>query len=68
MVQGYLTSHCPGTGRRTSGAGCGKESVSFCIIGSNHPAVPSGENHDRYLYEQSNTQTVKLCNNIHLPG
>ena len=59
MVQGYPTSHCPGTGRRTTGgARTGKGSFSFRPIHGRCLVIPSGEIHDRYPYDGWNAHTA----------
>ena len=51
MVQGYPTSHRPGTVRRTtSGARTGKGSFSFRPIDVRCLVIPSVEIHDRHPY------------------
>lgn len=55
MVQGYPTSHCPGTGRwTTGGTRIGKGSFSFCPIHGNCLIIPSDKVHDRYSYDRWN--------------
>lgn len=59
MVQGYPTSHCPGTGRRTtSGARTGKGSFCFRPIHGRCLVIPFGEIHDRYPYDWWNAHTA----------
>ena len=58
MVQGYPTSHYPGTGRRiTGGARSGKGSFSFRPIHGWSLVIPSGEIHDRHPYDGWNAHT-----------
>lgn len=59
MVQGYPTSHCPGTCRRTtSGTRTGKGSFSFRPIHWGRLVIPCGEIHDRYPYDRWNAHTA----------
>lgn len=59
MVQGYPTSHCPGTSRRrTSGAKTGKGSFSFRPIHGSCLVIPSSEIHDRHPYNGWNAHTA----------
>ena len=59
MVQGYPTSHCLGTGRRTtSGARTGKGSFSFRPIHGRFLVILSGEIHDRHPYDGWNAHTA----------
>jgi len=59
MVQGYPTSHCPGTGRRrTSGSRTGTASFNFRPIPGNILFIPSDEIHDRYPYDRWNAHTA----------
>ena len=67
MVQGYSTSHCPGTGRRTTGgARTGKGSFSFRPIHGNCLVIPSGEIHDRY--SNAHTATELKLRRFEEPG
>ena len=59
MEQGYPTSHCPGTGRRTTGGTrIGKGSFSFHPIHGRCLVIPYGEIHDRYPYDGWNAHTA----------